>query len=73
MCRSMQAELRCLAQHSLGADVLLDGSKFHAVMKRLTQLLLTLKRKHIKRKRKAMNNKLMATVIEERRHCVKHE
>lgn len=73
MCRSMQTELSGLPQHPLGADVLLDGGEFHTVEKWLTQLLLTLKRKHIKRKRKAMNNKLMAAVIEERRHCVKHE
>ncbi len=73
MRRSMQTELRILPEHPLGADVLLDGSEFNAIKKWLTQLLLTLKRQHIKRNGQTMNNKLMATVVEEKRQHGEHE
>jgi len=69
----MQTELRCLSQHPISSNVPLEGGKFNAIKKRLTQLLLALEGKNIERNGQTMNNKFVATVIEERRHCVKHE
>jgi hypothetical protein len=73
MRRSMQTELRILPQHPLSADVRLSGSEFHPVTKRLTQLFLALEGQNIEFNGQTMNNKLMATVVEERRQHGEHE
>ncbi|PHX45590.1 hypothetical protein AO263_26315 [Pseudomonas sp. NZIPFR-PS5] len=69
----MQAELRIPPQHTFSPYVLLNRSKFNAVMKRLTQPLLAVEGKYIERNGQTMNNKFMATVIEERRQYGEHE
>ncbi|PHX43965.1 hypothetical protein AO263_27970 [Pseudomonas sp. NZIPFR-PS5] len=73
MCRSMQAELSGLAQHPISPDVLLNTSKFNAKKKRLTQPFLALEGQDVERKGQTMNNKLVATVIKERRQHGEHE
>ncbi len=67
MRRRMQTELRFPPQHPFSPDVLFNRGKFHPVTKRLTQLFLTLEGKNIERNGQTMNNKFVATVIEERR------